>query len=73
MTEYTDLDELLRTQLPAHDVDVARAAAVRAAALDELRHARPPARWAWRLEAGAMLTAGTAQLVWVVAMLFGGR
>lgn len=73
MTEDREpIDELLRARLARHDQAPAPAAATRAAALAVLRHEVRARTWRYRLEAGAMMTAAAAQLVWVVGALFRG-
>ena len=66
------LDALVRAALPAHDQPDPQIAATREAWRAELRHHQRPRSWRDRLEAGAMMTAAAAQLVWVVGSLFGG-
>ncbi|MBK9034224.1 MAG: hypothetical protein IPL61_23670 [Myxococcales bacterium] len=66
------IDDLLRTALRPYDQSDLRGAATRADALAELRHSHRGRSWRYRLEAGAMMTAAAAQLVWVVGSLFGG-
>lgn len=66
------LAALLRAALPAHDQPDAQIAATREAWRAELRHHHRARSWRYRLEAGAMMTAAAAQLVWVVGSLFGG-
>jgi hypothetical protein len=72
MTDDRDpLDALLVASLRSRDQDAPRAAATREAALAEFRHHHRARSWRYRLEAGAMMTAAAAQLVWVVGSLFG--
>jgi hypothetical protein len=66
------IDQLLRAALPPHDQPTAQIAATRHAALAALRHEVRSRSWRYRLEAGAMMTAAAAQLVWVVGALFRG-
>ena len=69
--DRTPIDDLLRAALAPHDQPDLRVAATRAAALAELRDGRRRRSWRYQLEAGAMMTAAAAQLLWVVGSLFG--
>jgi|GEM_PF-6552380 len=67
-----DLDQLLRSNLAAHDVPATRVVEVREAAHRELRASARGLRRGWRaFEATASLAVAAAQLVWVITVLFG--
>lgn len=73
MTEDREpIDDLLRATLVPHDQPRDQLAATRHAALAALRHETRSRTWRYRLEAGAMMTAAAAQLVWVVGALVRG-